>query len=162
MVGHVRDLLREVNGLVLGYEALPDEVACPIGSALPRLGHDGSMTLHRVPDRGGPTDRTGDGPRHAFLETHALGFRQPPVDAPEIAPADLAAVLVPGRLFDHDGYRLGRGGGHYDRLLPLLRPGTPVIGLTTQARVVERLPREAHDVPMTHLATEQGIIPVSS
>ena len=80
----------------------------------------------------------------------------------DTAPADLAAVLVPGRLFDHDGYRLGRGGGHYDRLLPLLRPGTPVIGLTTQARVVERLPREAHDVPMTHLATEQGIIPVSS
>lgn len=71
-------------------------------------------------------------------------------------------VLVPARAFDRDGYRLGRGGGHYDRLLPALRPGVPVVGVACAARVVERLPREPHDLPMTHLATEQGIVELDS
>jgi hypothetical protein len=78
-------------------------------------------------------------------------------DGSPVGPEDLDVVLVPGRLFDARGFRLGRGGGHYDRLLPRLRAGTPAIGVTVEARVVPALPTEDHDVPMTHLATESGV-----
>jgi 5-formyltetrahydrofolate cyclo-ligase len=146
VLAHIEAFLRDVDGPVLGYLALPDEVALD-GLAhpslcLPRLSDDAAMTVHTAgPDR----------------ERHALGFEQPSVGTPVVDPGELAAVLVPGRVFDRDGYRLGRGGGHYDRLLPRLAPGVPVIGVTTAARLVDRLPREAHDVPMTHLATELGL-----
>ena len=86
-----------------------------------------------------------------------LSGRDGPVDA-----RDVDIVLVPARAFDRDGYRLGRGGGHYDRLLPTLRPGVPVVGVACTARIVDRLPREPHDVPMTHLATEKGVAELDS
>ena len=151
VLAHLSTFLAEVDGPVLGYRALPDEVPVndlvPQSLTLPRLGDDGAMTVH-----------LDDGRR----ERHPLGIEQPAADAPTIDPGDLAAVLVPGRVFDRDGYRLGRGGGHYDRLLPRLAPGVPVVGVTVSARVVDRLPREPHDVPMTHLATEAGIHPTSA
>lgn len=147
VVDHLRDLLDGLDGPVLGYVALRDEVPvdalAPPVLCLPRVADDGTMTLHLDTE-----------PR----ERHQVGIEQPPAGLVAVEPSSLAAVLVPGRVFDRDGYRLGRGGGHYDRLLPRLTPGTSVIGVTTAARVVDRLPREPHDRPMTHLATEQGVI----
>lgn len=142
------EFARGVDGVVLGYVALPDELdigAVPSVLALPRLGDDGAITIHV------------DG---GTREQHAYGFEQPPAGLAAVDPRELAAVLVPGRVFDRDGYRLGRGGGHYDRLVPRLAPGTPVVGVTCEARVVDRLPREPHDRPMTHLATEHGVSPL--
>jgi 5-formyltetrahydrofolate cyclo-ligase len=146
VAGHVLHALDGVRGPVLGYLALPDEV--DLGDllarcgCLPRLADDGTMTLH-----------LDDGSR----ERHGTGLDQPAGGLAVVDASSLAAVLVPGRLFDREGYRLGRGGGHYDRLLPQLAPGTPVLGVTTAGRVVPRLPREAHDRPMTQLVTEDGI-----
>lgn len=145
---HVDRFVTGLDGIVLGYSALPDEVALPPMAnvvALPRLGPDGALTIH-----------LDDGDR----ERHHHGFEQPPAGLTEVDPAELAAVLVPGRVFDRAGYRLGRGGGHYDRLLPMLTAGTPAVGVTCDARLVDALPREAHDRPMTHLATEYGVTPV--
>ena len=118
--------------------ALPDPV-------LPRLDEDGQVTWHR-----------GSGE----LELHRFGMLQPRSDAAVVDPAHLDAVLVPGRCFDRHGIRLGRGGGHYDRLVPRLRPGIPVIGVCADDRVVDRLPSDVHDAPMTHLATESGVHPI--
>ena len=147
VVAHLEALLAGVQGPVLGYVALPDEVPidglAPAELCLPRLGDRGAMTIHAA---GGARER------------HPLGFHQPSAEAPVVDPSSLAAVLVPGRVFDREGYRLGRGGGHYDRLLPHLPGGIPVVGVTVRSRVVDRLPREPHDQPMTHLATEDGVI----
>lgn len=137
-------------GVVGAYVALRDEVDLEhlvdvVDAelvALPRLGDDGAVTWHA--DAGA-------------RELHHLGISQPPQDAPPVAPADLDVLLVPGRLFDRHGIRLGRGGGHYDRTVPRLRPGVPVVGVTVDERVVPRLPTEAHDAPMTHLATQSGV-----
>ncbi|MDZ7675900.1 MAG: 5-formyltetrahydrofolate cyclo-ligase [Acidimicrobiales bacterium] len=145
VAGHVERFLGDVDGPVLGYLALPDEIPVAIGTVLPRVGDDGTMTLHH--DVGSN-------------ERHRVGLDQPPPDAPTVAPGELAAVLVPGRVFDHDGFRLGRGGGHYDRLLPQLASGIPVVGVTCTARIVDRLPREPHDRPMNHLVTEHGVRPI--
>lgn len=152
--GAVRDglvaFLGGSPGTVGGYVALPDEVDLdPLLDGvrevlLPRIARD-RVTWHRA---GHP------------LEQHALGVRQPPEHAEEVDPATIDVLLVPGRVFDRHGIRLGRGGGHYDRLLPHLRPGVPVVGVAVEERVVRRLPTEDHDAPMTHLATETGVRPV--
>ena len=145
VVDHLTRFLIDVDGPVLSYCALSDEVAVDGVAAgtvvLPRLAEDGTMALHLH-----------EGP----LEAHRFGITQPPAGAPTVRAGDLAAVLVPGRVFDRDGYRLGRGGGHYDRLVPALATGIPVVGVTVEERLVDRLPREPHDRPMTHLVTEHG------
>jgi hydroxyacylglutathione hydrolase len=155
----VRDALASFLGPRPGFVAsslpLPGEVDLdglldgvhPDVVALPRLEDDGSVTWRW--DRG---DR----------ERHHLGFDQPEDHTPEVDPFDFDVVLAPGRLFDRHGIRLGRGGGHYDRLLPRLRPGAAVVGVTVDGRIVPRLPTEAHDRPMTHLATESGVRAVRS
>lgn len=145
---HVASFVENVDGIVLGFSALVDEVTVgPLTGvvALPRLGDDGTITVHLD---------------EAERERHAHGFEQPPAGLMEVDPGDLGAVLVPGRVFDRAGYRLGRGGGHYDRLLARLATGTPAVGVTCAARIVDRLPREPHDIPMSHLATEHGVVAV--
>lgn len=97
---------------------------------------------------------------HAFSSaklTNRLGILEPHADAPEFEPALVDVVLVPGLAFDVSGVRLGYGAGFYDRLLPKLRPGIPIIGVSRDGLVVPELPSEAHDVRMTHLATESGV-----
>jgi 5-formyltetrahydrofolate cyclo-ligase len=96
------------------------------------------------------------------LETHPYGYLQPPADAPIINPKTLDLVLVPGLCFDLSGTRLGYGAGHFDRFLPGLHPDTPRVGVTTNALVVEALPRESFDILMTHLMTETGVKDVKS
>ncbi|CAN5766353.1 5-formyltetrahydrofolate cyclo-ligase [soil metagenome] len=78
----------------------------------------------------------------------ALGIPEPIADRPEIGPEQVDWVLVPGLAFDARGFRLGRGAGHYDRLLPLLRPEVPrwALGFTPQR--LETLPTEPHDEPI--------------
>ncbi len=56
-------------------------------------------------------------------------------------------VIVPGVAFTTNGCRMGRGGGYYDRLLPLLEQAVK-IGVCYQCQIVEDLPIEKHDVKM--------------
>ena len=95
----------------------------------------------------------------ADLVPSAMGIPEPRQDAPEVEPVAVDWVLVPGLAFDLRGYRLGRGGGYYDRLLPTLRPDAPRWALCFDCQWVDALPVEPHDVPLdgivspTHLAT---------
>ncbi|AEB11498.1 5-formyltetrahydrofolate cyclo-ligase [Marinithermus hydrothermalis] len=98
-------------------------------------------------------------PLHAPLVKHPLGFYEPAPHAPQIPPTALDAVLVPGLAFDREGYRLGYGKGYYDRFLATLPPHTLTIGLTAEALVVDRLPRDPWDQPVAFLATETGVHP---
>lgn len=152
-------------GFVAAYLPLPGEV--DLGGLLAGARQERPLTrlpghatvladvvaLPRMEDDGTVTWRSDEGDR----ERSDLGFDQPADHLPHVDPFDIDVVLVPGRLFDRHGVRLGRGGGHYDRLLPRLRPGAAVVGVTVDERVVPRLPTEAHDRPMTHLATQSGV-----
>lgn len=69
-------------------------------------------------------------------------------------------ILIPGLAFDRRGYRLGRGGGHYDRLLAGSRGFS--VGLGVEAQRVDRLPIEAHDVRLHLVVTEKGEYPESA
>jgi 5-formyltetrahydrofolate cyclo-ligase len=61
-------------------------------------------------------------------------------------------VLVPGLAFDATGHRLGRGAGHYDKLLPGLRPEVPRWALILDVQWSEDLPVEPHDQPLDGVA----------
>ena len=67
-------------------------------------------------------------------------------------------LLVPMLAFDSGGYRLGYGGGFYDRTLQALRRDKPVIavGVAYAAQEVHHVPRGNHDQPLDWLLTEMG------
>ena len=61
------------------------------------------------------------------------------------AVADAGVVVVPALAVDRRGVRLGRGGGHYDRTLPLARRAR-IVALVRDDELVDALPVETHDV----------------
>jgi 5-formyltetrahydrofolate cyclo-ligase len=84
----------------------------------------------------------------ADLTPGTLGIPEPRAGCEEVAPDQVDWVLVPGLAFDDRGYRIGRGAGHYDRLLPKLRNGVPRWALAFDCQWVDALPVEPHDVPL--------------
>ena len=88
------------------------------------------------------------------------GIPEPSLSAPIAAPAVVDWVLVPGVAFDRRGRRLGYGGGFYDRLLPLLPPGTPRIAGTFGVQVVAQVPTGPHDLGVDAIVTESLVIAV--
>lgn len=70
-------------------------------------------------------------------------------------------LIVPLLAFDREGYRLGYGGGFYDRTIEgLRRGGSPVVaaGFSFAAQEVARVPREGTDQRLDHVVTERGAI----
>ena len=67
-------------------------------------------------------------------------------------------ALIPGLAFDMRCYRLGRGGGHYDRLLPRLRAESPRWALGFDCQIVPELPIEPHDAQLDGIATPSRMI----
>jgi 5-formyltetrahydrofolate cyclo-ligase len=82
------------------------------------------------------------------LVSGTLGIPEPRATCPEVAPDLIDWVLVPGLAFDARGHRIGRGAGHYDRLLPTLRPEVPRWALILDSQWVEDLPTGPHDQPL--------------
>lgn len=96
------------------------------------------------------------------LRAGPLGLREPAGPALGcLAIATAMLVLVPALAVDRRGFRLGRGGGHYDRTLPLARAGTPLVAIVRDEEVLAALPAEPHDVPVTAALTpRQGLLPL--
>lgn len=84
----------------------------------------------------------------------------PPPEAPEVVPTIL---LVPLLAFDLEGYRLGYGGGFYDRTLAKLRAEAHAVavGVAYGAQEVPKVPRGAFDQPLDFIVTERAIFKFS-
>ena len=78
-------------------------------------------------------------------------------DGTAVDPEILDCVLVPGVAFDGRGFRLGYGKGFYDRFLPQLRPGVPMIGIGYDFQMVPSVFPQPQDVRLSGMITEQGI-----
>ncbi|WP_236977832.1 MULTISPECIES: 5-formyltetrahydrofolate cyclo-ligase [Mycobacterium] len=92
--------------------------------------------------------------RTGNLVTARWGLREPPgpwLAATALAEADL--VLLPALAVDRRGVRLGRGRGFYDLSLPLRNPRARLVAVVRDTELVDELPCEPHDVPMTHALT---------
>lgn len=81
-----------------------------------------------------------------------LGIPAPDKSAPLLKPEELDFILVPALAFDRGGYRLGYGGGYYDRYLPLSPAFRTGIGREQLLR--DKVIREAHDARVACLVTD--------
>ena len=97
--------------------------------------------------------------RPGTLTTGRWGLLQPPQPwLPASALAQAGVVLVPALAVDRRGVRLGRGRGFYDRSLGGRDPHALLIAVVRDAEVLDELPADPHDVPMTHALTpRQGL-----
>lgn len=92
--------------------------------------------------------------RQADLEKQHFGIYQPREGrVREVPLEDIDVVVVPGVAFDRHNVRLGRGHGYYDRFLCGLSAKTKTIGLAFGFQLVDHLPRDSHDVPVTKTIT---------
>ena len=81
-----------------------------------------------------------------------------PTEAAE--PLNPAVVMAPFLACNAQGFRLGYGGGYYDRTLRSLReevPGFLAVGMGFAGQVVAALPHDNNDEPLDWLVTEQDV-----
>jgi 5-formyltetrahydrofolate cyclo-ligase len=78
----------------------------------------------------------------------------PPPDAAAVTPGIVLAPLVG---WDPAGYRLGHGGGYFDRTLAALTPRPFAIGVGLQAARLRTIYPQPHDVAMDAIVTEEGV-----
>jgi len=93
------------------------------------------------------------------LLTTAFGPLEP--EAPvAMDPSVIDLVLVPGLAFDRSGFRVGYGGGHYDRFLPRLRPDAVQVGFAFDLQLLSggEVPRGPNDEPVRFVVTEREVV----
>jgi 5-formyltetrahydrofolate cyclo-ligase len=74
-----------------------------------------------------------------------------------LAPAAIELVTVPGVAFDANGYRIGYGGGYYDRFLKECQKAIWV-GLAFECQLVEDALPDAWDVCVHKVVTEERLL----
>lgn len=117
---------------------------------LPYTPEDSPGIMHFLPGRSGQT-----------LAASQFGIPEPaPETSPEAPEGGWAPelIIVPGIAFDEAGYRVGSGGGYYDRFFakPSMRNAVR-IALAYSFQVVAKVPVEKWDTRMHAIATEKGI-----
>ena len=85
----------------------------------------------------------------------ALGIPEP-APTSVIPTEDIDLFVVPGIAFDHEGHRLGRGKGYYDRYLAGITK--PIIGICFDFQLIDSVPAEKHDIKMNTIITENIIV----
>jgi 5-formyltetrahydrofolate cyclo-ligase len=80
-----------------------------------------------------------------------------PIGPAVIDISDVGAVITPALRIDQEGYRMGQGGGFYDRALPILSGWK--IGLVHAGELTsEALPHEPHDIALDAAATPSLVV----
>ena len=93
--------------------------------------------------------------------TERSGFGMPePVGGKEIPPAEVDALVIPGLAFDRQGFRLGYGGGFYDRYVRRTRPDALRVGICFSSQIVDDVPHGDADEPVDRIVTQDGLVVV--
>ena len=90
------------------------------------------------------------------LVKHPFGIPEPDEDSPLLLPQDIDLVLVPALCYDRRGFRLGMGGGYYDRWLPKYHG--PTAGLCRSDLLQDALPTAPHDRPVDKIITPTMVL----
>jgi 5-formyltetrahydrofolate cyclo-ligase len=92
------------------------------------------------------------------LHQGRLGILEPkPLCIRQMELSQVDVVVLPGIAFDEMGFRLGYGGGYFDRLLNASQE-QQLIGLAYEFQIISAVPHLTHDVRVQQLVTEQRII----
>ena len=151
---HGLDFLRVPPGtIVSGFAAIRDEInPADLMTWLHEEGY--RMALPVMVGKGQPLVMRAWAPGD-ILEPAAWGIAEPSLERPEVEPH---VVLVPLLAFDMRGYRLGYGGGFYDRTLAKLRAKKPVVavGVAYDEQQVDAVPTESYDQRLDWVLTPLG------
>ena len=154
----LRGFLQDGRNNITGYWPVRSEIdSRPLLHAL----HDAGFTLAL------PSLIKADTPEMEFRfwtpETPLIegdfGIPTPPPKSGVMEAPDI--LLVPLLAFDRDGFRLGYGGGYYDRALERFRQGAHSVlafGVGFALQEMEELPREPHDQPLDGVLTPEGLL----
>lgn len=151
IAGYLRKLIGDASGLVVSaywpFRGEPD-----LRSLMTALAFEGACTaLPVVVERGCPLvfrlGKTGD-----RLEKGVWNIPVP-ADGAEVVPDVVIAPLVG---FDRENYRLGYGGGFFDRTLAGMIKRPRVFGVGYNSAFIPTIYPQAHDIPMDAIITERG------
>lgn len=93
------------------------------------------------------------------LEKGHFGVLEPKRDCIRTSSPDiLELIIVPGLVFDKSGYRIGYGGGYYDRFLSNFKITPSTISLCYDFQLIDNVPKEKFDLPVDIIVTESQII----
>jgi 5-formyltetrahydrofolate cyclo-ligase len=154
--GHLLGLLAVLKPSRLGfcwpYRAEPDILPAIEQWLADAAGREAALPV--VPDQAGVLafHRWMPGAR---MQYDRFGIPQP-VERFELCP-DL--ILVPVNGFDAQGYRIGYGGGFFDRTLASLGPQTHTVGVGFELARLDSVQPEVHDLPLDWILTEAGYQP---
>lgn len=114
--------------------------------AFPRCGYNNTMTFHFVEDL-------------YELKPGKMNILEPDENAPiyeaKNSASEPAVCFVPALVYDKEGFRLGYGGGYYDRYLNSFKGSK--IGLIYSDFIVDNVPRGKYDLAVDVLITEKGV-----
>jgi 5-formyltetrahydrofolate cyclo-ligase len=138
---------------VTAYLSFGSEI--PTGELIAALDTEGKRV-------GVPVVRDGEMVMVAFRPgdaTERSEFGMPePVAGEDIPPLEVDALVIPGLAFDREGFRLGYGGGFYDRYLRRTRPDALGIGICFPEQLVDDVPHGDADEPVNRIVTQDGVI----
>lgn len=133
--------VKQAKTVMVYWGVEPESATTDLISAL--LAYGKRVVLPRCMPGGGMETRAYRGGR---LIRSPYGIPEPGEDCPLVEKKDIDVVLVPALCYDRRGFRLGKGGGYYDRWL-VDYTGVSV-GMCYRELMQETLPREEHDRPV--------------
>jgi 5-formyltetrahydrofolate cyclo-ligase len=163
---------REVwsSAIVGAVHEVPEVVAARTVTAYLSFGSEiPTDELIAILDSGGkrvgvPVVRDGEMVMVAFRPGHPTSrseYGMPePVGEEEIPPLEVDAVVIPGLAFDRDGFRVGYGGGFYDRYLRRTRPEAFRVGICFSEQLVENVPHGDADERVDRIITQSRTIAI--
>jgi len=150
----------EENPVLAAYFPIRSELSpLPLVERMARAGLQTAMPV--TPEPGLPLAFHGWAPGDGLAEG-PYNTRQPLSTAPQIVPT---VILAPMLAFDEDGWRLGYGGGFYDRTLAALRDAgrrVLAIGIAHDGQLVDRVPTGPFDIRLDGVLTPSGFRPAAS
>lgn len=88
------------------------------------------------------------------LETVYLNIEEPKViETTYISKGEIDVMIVPGVVFNEIGYRVGFGGGYYDRYLSAF--SGEKLSIAFDEQIADVIPTEAHDIPVNIILTDK-------
>ena len=150
LVGHITAFAPKILGFYSPFGAEYD----PMSVVGPHLDRGGQAALPVVVARGQPLEYRPWRPGVTMAPgKFSFGIAEP-VEGPAVIP-DL--MLVPLLGFDDAGYRLGYGGGYFDRTLAALAPRPSAIGVGFELSQLETIHPQDFDIPMDVIVTEASV-----